>query len=579
MVIRPRRSFAALAPLLALWLLAPVVRPAPVRAAAPAPAAAARWPHPETRAAFGAHAMVASNSTLASEAGVEILKAGGNAVDAAVAVGFALAVTYPYAGNLGGGGFMVVRMADGRTAALDFREVAPLAATRDMYVDSAGRLTDRSVEGHLASGVPGSVAGLDAALRRFGTLPLSRVLAPAIRLAGGGFVVDSALSASLTEHEERLRRFAGRDLFFPGGRVLAPGERFVQRDLARTLAMIAGLGPKAFYDGPIAEALVAEMARGGGILTREDLRRYRPKWRAPVAGTYRGHTLLTMPPPSSGGVTLIESLNIVEALGPLPAFESPLHAHRLAEAFRRAFVDRNEKLGDPDIVAVPVRELTSKPYARRLARGIDLEHASVTQPRESRGEGVHTTHASVVDAAGNAVAITTTINDGYGSGVWIPGGGFLMNNEMDDFATQPGAPNLYGLVQGEANAIAPGKRMLSSMSPTIVLDPRGRVLLVVGAAGGPRIITSVAQAIVNVVDHGMTLADALRAPRMHHQALPDEIRVERGEFDEATLADLRAMGHRITERRYLANVNAILRVPGGWHGVREPRSVGGAIGY
>lgn len=574
MAPRPRRPAPFLAPVLALSLLAP----ASSRAAAPPPGSE-RWPHPETRAAFGAHAMVASNSALASEAGVEILRAGGNAVDAAVAVGFALAVTYPYAGNLGGGGFMVVRMADGRAAALDYREVAPLAATRDMYVDSTGRLTGRSVEGHLASGVPGAVAGMDAALRRFGTLPLARVLEPAIRLASGGFVVDSAFSASLAENEDRLRRFAGRDLFFPGGRVLAPGERLVQPDLARTLALIAEQGPKAFYDGPVAEALVAEMERGGGILTREDLRRYRPVWREPLVGTYRGHSLLAMPPPSSGGITLIESLNILEALGPLPEFGSPARAHRLAEAFRRAFVDRNTKLGDPDAVAVPVRELTSKRYARRLARGVDLARAAATPRFDPKPEGTHTTHFSVVDSAGNAVATTTTINDGYGSGVWIPGGGFLMNDEMDDFSTQPGTPNLYGLVQGEANAIAPGKRMLSSMSPTIVLDPKGRVRMVLGAAGGPRIITVTAQVILNVVEHRMTLADALRAPRMHHQSLPDEIRVGRGEFDDSTLAGLRAMGHRIVERDELANVNAILRVPGGWHGVREPRSVGGAIGY
>lgn len=577
MIVRPRRVVRFLALLLALSLLASLAPPA--RAGTPPRLGSGRWPHPETRAAFGAQAMVASNSALASEAGLEILKAGGNAVDAAVAVGFALAVTYPYAGNLGGGGFMVVRMADGRAAALDYREVAPLAATRDMYVDSTGKLTGRNVEGHLASGVPGSVAGMDAALRRFGTLPLSRVLEPAIRLAAEGFVVDSAFSASLAENGDRLRRFAGRDLFFPGGRVLAPGERLVQPDLARTLSLVAEQGPQAFYDGPVAEALVAEMERGGGILTREDLRRYRPVWREPLVGTYRGHTLLAMPPPSSGGITMIESLNILEALGPLPAFGSPAYSHRLAEAFRRAFVDRNAKIGDPDVVAVPVRELTSKPYARRLAKSVDLARASTTPRFDPKPEGVHTTHFSVVDSAGNAVATTTTINDGFGSGVWIPGGGFLMNDEMDDFATQPGTPNLYGLVQGEANAIAPGKRMLSSMSPTIVLDPKGRVLLVLGAAGGPRIITVTAQVILNVVEHGMTLADAMRAPRMHHQSLPDEIRVGRGEFDEAALAGLRAMGHRIVERDELANVNAILRVPGGWHGVREPRSVGGAIGY
>lgn len=551
----------------------------PAGRAAPAPTGADAWRYPATRAAFGAQAMVASNSALASAAGIEVLQAGGNAVDAAVAVGFALAVTYPYAGNLGGGGFMVVRMADGRTAALDYREVAPLAATRNMFVDSAGRLTDRSLVGHLASGVPGSVAGLAAALERFGTLPLSRVLAPAIRLAREGFVVDSALSASLAEERGRIARFAGAALFFPGGEVIRPGARLVQADLARSLDLIAERGPLAFYDGPIAELLVAEMRRGGGILTREDLRRYRPKWREPLVGTYRGHRLVTMPPPSSGGITVIESLNILEALGPLPPFGSAPHLHLLAEAFRRSFVDRNARLADPDFARVPLAELTSKAYARRLARNIDRARASVTPAFRAVREAQHTTHFSVVDPAGNAVATTTTINDGYGSGVWIPGGGFFMNNEMDDFATQPGTPNLYGLVQGEANAVQPGKRMLSSMAPTIVLDPSGQVLLVLGAAGGPTIITSVAQVILNVVEHHMTLADAMRAPRMHHQSLPDEVRVERGDFADSTLARLRAMGHTIAERDKIANANAVVRVPGGWEGVSEPRASGAAVGH
>ena len=574
MIARPRRAIASLTAVLALALLAP-----PPACAARAPAGADLWRHPEARAAFGAPALVASNSGLASAAGVEILRAGGNAVDAAVAVGFALAVTYPYAGNLGGGGFMVIRMADGRTAALDYREVAPLAATRDMFVDSTGRLTERCVVGPLATGVPGAVAGMDAALRRFGTLPLARVIAPAIRLAREGFAVDSAFSASLAEEQERICRFAGGALFFPGGEVIQPGARLVQADLARSLELIAEHGPRAFYDGPVAEALVAEMQRGGGLVSREDLRRYEPKWREPLLGTYRGHRLITMPPASSGGITLIESFNMLEALGPLPPFGSAQCLHLLAEVFRRAFVDRNAKLADPDFAPLPLGELTSKPYARRLARGIDRSRASVTPAFRPGREGQHTTHYSVVDAAGSAVATTMTINDGYGSGVWIPGGGFFMNNEMDDFATQPGTPNLYGLVQGEANAVQPGKRMLSSMAPTIVLDPQGRVLLVLGSAGGPTIITAVAQVILDVIEHHMTLTDAVRAPRMHHQSLPDEIRVERGGFADATLAHLRAMGHRIAERDKIADLNAVMRVPGGWQGVTEPRSSGEAEGY
>ncbi|MCE9601275.1 MAG: gamma-glutamyltransferase [Gemmatimonadetes bacterium] len=535
---------------------------------------------PEAReAVFGANAMVSSNSGLASTAGTEILKAGGNAVDAAVATGFALAVTYPFAGNIGGGGFMVIRMADGRTAALDYREIAPLAATRNMFVDSTGKLTDRSVVGHLASGVPGAVAGLDAALQRFGTMSLAQVMAPAIRLAREGFVVDSALFRSLRGAQERLCRFAGCATFFPGGAVVTPGTQLVQSDLARSLQLIAERGPQAFYDGPIAESLVAEMQRGGGIITREDLRRYEPKWREPVISTYRGHTLITMPPASSGGITMTESFNILETFAPLPPFGSAEYVHLLAETFRRSFIDRNSKLADADFVPVPRDELTSKAYARTLAQQIDRAHASRTPAFQQAPEPEHTTHYSVVDHAGNAVATTTTLNGGYGSAVWIPGGGFFMNNEMDDFAAQPGTANMFGLVQGEANAVQPGKRMLSAMSPTIVLDANGEVLLVVGGAGGPTIITATSQVILNVIEHHMNLADAMRAPRMHHQSLPDEIRLESVGFSEETVARLRAMGHTIATTPGIANVNAVMRVPGGWHGVREPRSAGAAVGY
>ena len=539
------------------------------------------WRFPEAReAAFGAHAMVSSNSDLASEAGVEILQAGGNAMDAAVAVGFALAVTYPFAGNIGGGGFMTIRMADGRTATLDYREVAPLAATRDMFVDAQGRLTDKSVVGHLASGVPGAVAGMDAALQRFGTMSLAQVMAPAIRLAKEGFLVDSSLWRSLRGSQDRLCRFAGCPVFFPGGEAVPPGKRLIQADLARSLQLIAERGPAAFYDGPVGEALVAEMQRGGGIITREDLRRYEPKWREPVISTYRGYTLITMPPASSGGITMTETFNILETFGTLPPFGSAEYIHLLAESFRRSFQDRNAKLGDPAFVNVPREELVSKTYARTLAAQIDPRRASKTPAFVNQvPEPEHTTHYSVVDAAGNAVATTTTINGGYGSAVWVPGGGFFMNNEMDDFAAQPGTPNMFGLVQGEANAVQPGKRMLSAMSPTIVLDPQGQVLLVVGAAGGPTIITSVSQVILNVIAHGMSLGDAMRAPRIHHQSLPDQIRVESQGFDPAQLDRLRAMGHEIATQQGIANVNAIMRVPGGWHGVKEPRGSGLAVGY
>lgn len=536
---------------------------------------------PEAReAAFGEQAMVASNSDLASQAGLEILRAGGNAMDAAVAVGFALAVTYPFAGNIGGGGFMVIRMADGRTAAIDYREIAPLAATRDMFVDATGKLTDKSVVGHLASGVPGAVAGMDAALQRFGTMSLAQVMAPAIRLARDGFTVDSSLYRSLNGAKQRLCRFEGCATFFPGGETVAPGATLVQSDLARSLQLIAERGPDAFYEGPVGDSLVAEMQRGGGIITREDLAAYVPKWREPVVSTYRGYTLITMPPASSGGITMTESFNILEEFAPLPAFGTAEYAHLLAEAFRRAFIDRNAKLADADFVPVPRDELVSKAYAKTLAAQISRTQASKTPAfTAARPEPEHTTHYSVVDSKGNAVATTTTINGGYGSAVWVRGGGFFMNNEMDDFAAQPGTPNMFGLVQGEANAVQPGKRMLSAMSPTIVLDKDGSVLLVVGAAGGPTIITAVTQVILNVIEHGMTLADAMRAPRMHHQSLPDQIRVESAGFDARMIDGLRAMGHEVVTQQGIANVNAIMRVRGGWHGVKEPRGAGLAIGY
>lgn len=532
-----------------------------------------------TTASVGAEAMVASNSDLASAAGVEVMQAGGNAVDAAVAVGFALAVTYPFAGNIGGGGFMTIRMADGRTAALDYREVAPLAATRNMFVDSAGKLTDARLTGHLASGVPGAVAGMHAALERYGTMTLAQVMAPAIRMARHGFLVDSTLYRGLRGARERLCQFEGCSTFYPDGEVPAPGTVWRQPELGRSLQLIADQGTKAFYDGPVAEALVAEMERGGGIISREDLRRYEPKWREPVISTYRGYTLITMPPASSGGITMTQTFNILEEFAPLPPFGSPEYIHIVSEAFRRAFIDRNSKLADADFVPVPREELTSKAYARTLAKQINRRRASKTPAFNAGPEPEHTTHYSVVDGAGNAVATTTTINGGFGSAVWVPGGGFLMNNEMDDFATQPGTANMFGLVQGEANAIQPGKRMLSAMSPTIVLDSTGHVLLVVGAAGGPTIITATAQVILNVIEHGMPLVDAMRAPRIHHQALPDAIRHESQGFDPQTLRRLRRMGHTLTAQTGIANVNAVMRVNGGWHGVHEPRGSGGAVGY
>jgi gamma-glutamyltranspeptidase/glutathione hydrolase len=525
------------------------------------------------------HAMVVSNSELASAAGVEMMKRGGNAVDAAVATGFALAVTYPFAGNIGGGGFMVIHMADGRAAAIDYREVAPLASTRDMYLDASGKLTNKSLVGALAVGVPGSVAGMAEALAKFGTMSLHDVLQPAIRLASEGFTVDSALYRSLNSSRRLIGQFAGAKVFLPNGEALAPGSTLKQPDLARTLTLIANQGPSAFYTGSIADKLVAEQKQDGGIITKEDLARYKPIDRDPIRGTYRGYSLFTMPPSSSGGITMIETLNQLETWRQLPPFGSAEYTHLVAEAFRRSFIDRNTRLGDPAFVQVPTAELTSKDYARKLAATIDPHKATRSPAFAASAEPTHTTHYSVVDGNGNAVATTTTLNSGYGSGAFVDGAGFFLNDEMDDFAAQPGKPNQFGLVQGETNAIQPGKRMLSAMSPTIVLGPDGRALMVVGAAGGPTIITSVTEVILDVIDQHMSLADAMYAPRIHHQAWPDSLTYERGGLSQPTIDSLTAMGHRLRSIGSLANANAILRSARGWEGVVEPRSTGGAVGY
>ncbi|HKW11962.1 MAG TPA: gamma-glutamyltransferase [Gemmatimonadaceae bacterium] len=553
----------------------------------------AAWPFKAgRRAVFGEHAMVASDAPLAGQAGIEIMRQGGNAVDAAVAVGFALAVVYPEAGNIGGGGYMVIHMADGRAAVLDYREVAPLAASRNMYLDAEGNLTDKSIVGPLASGVPGAVAGLTTALAKFGTLPLAAVMAPAIRYAEEGFVVDSALSRSLRNNARLIEEFGGKDLFLPGGVAVAPGTRFRQPALARTLQRIVAEGASGFYRGETAQAIADEMRRAGGIITAEDLARYQAVWREPVRSTYRGYTLFTMPPSSSGGVTITETLNILEGFEPVPPFGGARYVHLLGDAYQRAFVDRNSQLADPVFYQVPIAKLTDKPYASQLRAGIQPAHATPTseveramatmrpaEPMKAAREGTETTHYSVVDAAGNAVATTTTLNALYGSGVYVTAAGFFLNDEMDDFAAQPGKPNMFGLVQGEANAIQPGKRMLSAMSPTIVLDRDGSLLLVVGSRGGPRIITSTSQVILNVLDQHMILSDAMSAPRIHHQALPDTLRVERDGLEPAVMDSLRAMGYAVSWTGGIGLVNAIMKVRGGYEGMSDPRSSGQPVAW
>jgi gamma-glutamyltranspeptidase/glutathione hydrolase len=539
------------------------------------------WAYKSGRAAvYGEHAMVASDSPLASQAGIEILQQGGNAVDAAVAVGFAMAVTFPEAGNIGGGGYMVIRMADGRAAAIDYREIAPLAATRDMYLDENGNLTDKSVVGPLASGVPGAVAGLTEALARFGSMSLKDVMAPAIRYAEEGFIVDSAQARSFAGNAPLIRQFAGAKVFLPNDKPLPFGTRLVQPKLAATLRRIAERGAGGFYKGETAKYVADQMKKEGGIITEEDLARYKAVWREPVKSTYRGYTLYTMPPSSSGGVTVTETLNILEGFSPVPPFGSAEYAHILGSAYQRAFIDRNEKLADPAFVSVPIAQLTDKAYAAKLRATIGKSRATPTPGvAKTMREGMETTHYSVADSHGNAVATTTTLNALYGSGVYVEDGGFFLNDEMDDFAAAPGKPNMFGLVQGEANAIQPGKRMLSAMSPTIVLDRDGSLLLVVGSRGGPRIITSTSQVILNVLDQHMILSDAVSAPRIHHQALPDSLAYERGGLSAPVLDSLRAMGYHLQPIAGVGLINAIMRVRGGYEGMSDPRSSGRPIGY
>ena len=525
--------------------------------------------------------MVVSGHPLASEVGIEVLKQGGNAVDAAVAVGFALEVVLPEAGNIGGGGFIVYRDATGRVRALDYRETAPAGASRDMYVDSTGHVTERSLTGHLASGVPGSVAGMYEAWKKYGRRPWATLVAPAIRLAEG-HMLDAVRSRDLEAEADRLRLFpASARQFLVDGHAPPPGTMFRQPELVRTLRLIADSGPDVFYRGQIADSIVAEMQRGHGLITRNDLAGYRAKWRTPVEVTYRGYTVYSMPPASSGGVTMGEILNILEGYDTLPPFGSAGYVHLETEAMRRAFMDRNRWLGDPDFVSMPLDRLLSKSYAARLRAEIDPHKATPTPPFAVGGdESLETTHYSVVDADGNAAAVTTTLNGGFGSAVTVQGAGFLLNNEMDDFAAAPGQPNQYGLVQGEANAIAPKKRMLSAMTPSIVLDRDGKLFMVVGTPGGPTIITSVFQVIVNVVDFKMSLADAVAAPRIHHQALPDLIGYERNGLLPAVVDSLKAMGHEVRMRGgYSGDIAAIQRVRGRWVGVPDPRRGGGAAGW
>jgi gamma-glutamyltranspeptidase/glutathione hydrolase len=543
------------------------------------------WRYPPAAAPLRAvHGMVVSTDSLASAAGLSMLQAGGNAVDAAVATHFALAVVNPEAGNIGGGGFMVARMADDTRTALDFREKAPLAATADMYLDEDGRVTEAGVIGHLASGVPGSVAGMEAAWQRFGTLPWPDLLQPAIRLARDGFLIRPRHLASVGPRSDDILRFpTTAAVFLPDGQAPAQGSVFQQPDLARTLETIAVDGAAAFYRGWIADSTVAQMERGGGIITREDLAAYEAVWRDPVVLGYRGYEVITMPPPSSGGVTMGQILNIVESFD-LASFGwlSADHVHVAVEAMRRAYADRNFFLGDPDFVEIPLGKLLSQAYADSLAGTINMRLASDSRAfNRVPEESTQTTHYSIVDREGNAVAVTTTLNSWFGSRVVVRGTGYLLNNEMDDFTSKPGVPNIYGLVQGEANAIAPGKRMLSAMAPTIVVDPEGRTDLVTGTPGGATIITTIFQIVSNHIDFAIPVRSSVDAPRFHHQHLPDLIRYEPTGLPAAVIAELQRRGHVLEEGSDVSgDVQSIqVRDDGTLLGASDRRRGGLALGY
>ena len=532
------------------------------------------------------HGMVASEQALATRIGLDILESGGNAVDAAVAVGFALAVALPNAGNLGGGGFMMVHDArTGRDVALDFREMAPGGAHRNMYLDASGKvISGKSLFTPYAVGVPGTVAGLAHALQHWGTLPLARVVEPAARLAEHGFAVSETLAKALAHGKKTLAPWpASQAIFFKSGAPMQAGDLLVQKDLAASLRLIGREGAKAFYEGAIARKIAAEMAPHAGAITLADLKNYKVIEREPVRGSYRGYDIVTMPPPSSGGAHLVQMLNIIERW-PIRQWgvNSAATIHHMTEAMKLAYADRAEYLGDPDFVKVPLKGLISKRYADHLAASINANRArpaSEIRPGQPQAyESDQTTHFSVVDAAGNAVAVTYTLNTNFGSGIVAQGTGILLNNEMDDFAAKPGVANAYGLVGGDANAVQAGKRPLSSMTPTLALKD-GRIAIVTGSPGGPRIITTVLETLVDMIDFQMNPAEAAATLRFHHQWTPDELRVEKG-LSRDTLDLLQAKGHRIVVKPVMGRTQTIQVRDGLLYGASDPRNPDGrTLGY
>ncbi|MEZ5362774.1 MAG: gamma-glutamyltransferase [Bryobacterales bacterium] len=529
------------------------------------------------------HAMVATTEPHATRIGVDVLRDGGNAVDAAVAVGLALAVTHPAAGNLGGGGFMLIRFADGRSTFIDFREKAPAAASRNMYLGADGKPTDESIVGYKASGVPGTVRGLAMALDKYGTKRWRTLVEPAQRLAERG-VVLSWSEAQAMEGSSRLAQFEeSKRIFQNGGSFFAYGDLFRQRDLAATLKRIARKGPNEFYEGETARLIAEDMRRNGGLMTREDLAAYNAKEREPVRGSYRGYEVLSAPPPSSGGAGVVQMLNMLEGSRYFEAgFGSASATHYVAECMRRFFADRAEYFGDTDFADVPLEELLSPAYAKRRAATIDPERATpsaeVKPGLALAPESTQTTHYSIVDAEGNAVAVTYTLNGSFGSGVTAKGTGVLLNNEMDDFTAKPGEPNMFGLLQSARNAIEPGKRPLSAMSPTI-LSRDGKLAFVTGSPGGPTIISTVLQSILNVVDFGMDVQQAIDAPRFHHQWMPDELRMDDEGFSPDTIRLLEERGHTIRRVAPMGRAMAIRVTEKGLMGASDARSAGLAAGY
>ncbi|WP_303292131.1 gamma-glutamyltransferase [Marinobacter sp. SS5-14b] len=537
---------------------------------------------------LGAQGMVATSHTLATEVALDVLKRGGNAVDAAVTAGFALAVTQPRSGNIGGGGFLLYAPGDGTTPeAIDYRETAPAAATETMFQDQNGEVVnERSRFSHLAAGVPGTVAGLALALERHGTLSLKQALAPAIHLASDGFVVPHRFTEGLEQAKDRLQRWPAtkRTFYKDDGSAPQPGEIFRQPELADTLQRIADEGVKGFYQGKTAELIVNEMQRNGGLITLDDLKNYQPAVRQPVHGRYRGYDIYSMSPPSSGGIHIVQILNILEGypIGDM-GHNAADTIHLMAEAMKLAYADRSHYLGDTDYVEVPLKGLTSKDYANDLRKTIRMERArpstDIQHGKPPGWESPETTHFSVVDQWGNAVSNTYTINFSYGSGITVAGAGFLLNNEMDDFSAKPGTANAYGLIGGDANKIEPGKRMLSSMSPTIVRKD-GDNFLVTGSPGGSRIITTTLQVVMNVIDHNMNIQTAVNAPRIHHQWLPDEIRIEQG-ISPDTIKLLEARGHKVSTSTAMGAIQSILiGADGTLYGGADPRrSTSSAKGY